>query len=402
MASKIVLTLLALGCAKGAMAQAWTSNTVPIRQWSSISCSADGTTMAATVFGGNIYSSTNSGTTWATNGASVRGWISAAGSADGLKLVAAAVNDGIYLSTNCGATWNSSDAGPQNWVQVASSANGVHLFAVTYSGYCYYSTNAGKNWHIFTNLPSSQWSSVACSADGTKVLASVSLDDPPIYSSTNSGGTWVKSSIVGQPGAGVVSSADGRRFFAISYGMIYLSTNAGVSWAACASAGAGNALACSADGVHLLTADNQATYPVTNNVHIYVSSNSGTSWQATVVSNAFILKSPASIAVASSADGNDLALANGNTKAYVGLGGYAGSLYTLQPTPHPRLNISATVTNLAIGWIIPSANFVLQQSADLVNWSDATNVPELDYTNLEYETIVSPLGGCEFYRLATP
>ena len=66
------------------------------------------------------------------------------------------------------------------------------------------------------------------------------------------------------------------------------------------------------------------------------------------------------------------------------------------------MNITPINGNLMLSWIVPSTNFVMQQSADLQNWADMTNQPVLNLANLENEVILSPPGSNCFYRLATP
>jgi hypothetical protein len=47
-------------------------------------------------------------------------------------------------------------------------------------------------------------------------------------------------------------------------------------------------------------------------------------------------------------------------------------------------------------------NFVLQQSSDLASWTDMTDTPALNLTNLQNEVVLSPTNGSGFYRLKTP
>jgi hypothetical protein len=51
---------------------------------------------------------------------------------------------------------------------------------------------------------------------------------------------------------------------------------------------------------------------------------------------------------------------------------------------------------------VPSTNFVLQQSADLISWADLTNAPALNLTNLQNQVTLPPSNGSGFYRLKTP
>jgi hypothetical protein len=79
-----------------------------------------------------------------------------------------------------------------------------------------------------------------------------------------------------------------------------------------------------------------------------------------------------------------------------------GEIWTSQTTPSPQLNLTTSKTNLALSWTIPSTNFVLQQSADLVSWADVTNPPVLNLTNLQNQVTLTPSNSSDFYRLSTP
>ncbi|MGB8368080.1 MAG: hypothetical protein ACLPYZ_09960 [Limisphaerales bacterium] len=68
------------------------------------------------------------------------------------------------------------------------------------------------------NTPVGSWSSVASSADGTQ-LAAVG---PYVYTSTNSGATWVSNSLPAGM-VGVASSADGNKLACASGSAIYTS-----------------------------------------------------------------------------------------------------------------------------------------------------------------------------------
>ncbi|HEY5298864.1 MAG TPA: hypothetical protein VIK59_13235 [Verrucomicrobiae bacterium] len=48
---------------------------------------------------------------------------------------------------------------------------------------------------------------------------------------------------------------------------------------------------------------------------------------------------------------------------------------------------------------MPSTNFVLQQSSDLISWSSVTATPALNLTNLNNELMLSPSNSNGFFRL---
>jgi photosystem II stability/assembly factor-like uncharacterized protein len=67
-------------------------------------CSIDGQKLAATVFGGYVYTSTNAGVNWLQR-LSVRNWRSIRSSSDGTILVTCVLGGYIYTSTDSGLTW---------------------------------------------------------------------------------------------------------------------------------------------------------------------------------------------------------------------------------------------------------------------------------------------------------
>jgi hypothetical protein len=368
------------------IAQTWTQTSAPTKGWMSLASSADGTKLIAGFEFGGLYTSTNSGVTWQTN--TLLGPTHAAMSADGTRLVMSA-GSRIYISTNGGAIWFSNVLG-QDISAVAASADGMKLVAVNSSGnggHIFTSTDGGATWATNT-FAGKNWTSVASSADGTILIATANTGGAGagIYSSTNSGLTWI-TNIVPVPAADwqcAAASADGTRLAAGiggNGGAIFTSTNSGASWISNAvPKKIWASLACSADGTRLVAASGI-------NVTIFTSTDSGTTW----VSN-----SAPKIdwwAVASSADGDRLvAVANNN------------GIYIAQTAPSPvmSLNSASSNGNLALSWIVSSTNFVLQSSADLAGWTDLTNTPVLNLTNLQNQIFLPPPESNVFFRLKTP
>jgi hypothetical protein len=118
---------------------------------------------------------------------------------------------------------------------------------------------------------------------------------------------------------------------------------------------------------------------------IYTSCDTGTSWTAN--------SAPAENwwTIATSADG---------TKLTAGV--WNGGVYTLQVTPTPSLNIALANNDLTLSWLVPSTNFLLEQSSDLSNWMGLSNAPALNLTNLHDEVVVPITAGHGFYRLKNP
>ncbi|HWY30001.1 MAG TPA: 6-bladed beta-propeller, partial [Candidatus Acidoferrum sp.] len=91
----------------------------------------------------------------------------------------------------------------------------------TGAGPIYTSTNSGITWIAATNAPIAVWDSVGSSMDGTK-LAATAANSIPIYTSADSGVTWTPASSPATNWSSVASSADGNKLVAaVQGGQIY-------------------------------------------------------------------------------------------------------------------------------------------------------------------------------------
>jgi hypothetical protein len=65
------------------------------------------------------------------------------------------------------------------------------------------------------------------------------------------------------------------------------------------------------------------------------------------------------------------------------------------------LRIASRSTDIILSWVVPSLDFVLQENSTLAanNWTDVTNTPALNLTNLQYQVMVPASAGNRFYRL---
>ncbi|HTR42932.1 MAG TPA: hypothetical protein VMH87_15060 [Pseudomonadales bacterium] len=128
--------------------QSWAPTASPSSsQWEAVASSANGNILAAAIFNGTIYYSTNAGSTWQSSGAPVKRWEALSMSADGTKIIAAANNDTIYALTNFGGTWMPTGASSDSWVSLAGSADELRLVASSGSG-TYVSSDAGWIGHL--------------------------------------------------------------------------------------------------------------------------------------------------------------------------------------------------------------------------------------------------------------
>jgi hypothetical protein len=161
--------------------------------------------------------------------------------------------------------------------------------------------------------------------------------------------------------------------------MVFLSKDSGTTWTN--TGVAGSYVASSADGTNLAVVG----WPG----QILFSKDSGATWTVTGASYGYWG------AIVSSADGNiwlGFELAN------------SGILFRSRSMPAPALGLVRKASALVLSWIVPSANFVLQQNSDLspTNWVDVTSTPVLNRTNLQNELMLFPSDHSGFYRLVTP
>jgi hypothetical protein len=120
---------------------------------------------------------------------------------------------------------------------------------------------------------------------------------------------------------------------------------------------------------------------------IYTSTNAGLTWASANVPS---LQTASGASVASSADGTKVVVA-----------ARVDGIYTWHATPAPTLSVTRSGASLLIAWLVPSANFALEQSPDIApgTWVAADGEPTLNYTNLHYEVDLPAPTGPMFYRL---
>jgi hypothetical protein len=347
-------------------------SSAPQTGWGRVTCSADGSTLFAIGDYSSAYSlpsfcvSTNSGFTWtATNLSTNRSgatWGFFTCSADGSRVLATISGtltlDGpatnyFFSSSDFGATWGLSAVA--NGIKGAAicSADGARLVAA--GSQTYISTNGGANWIITNSIPNSElFTTVAASADGMKLIGASSPISPHrIYTSTNGGFQWTQTAAPILSWKGLASSADGCRLAAIGAGPVpFGSIGPGVA------------------------------------EPIYTSTDSGLTWKSNNVPPK-LWKS-----IASSADGNKLVAAVEYFDEHL----IGEGIWTAQITPAPYVQIMPTDNSFKVSWLVPSTNFVLQQSADLSAWHDLTNLPAMNFTNLQDEVSLPTSSGV-FFRL---
>ncbi|HWC61832.1 MAG TPA: hypothetical protein VHC44_19245 [Verrucomicrobiae bacterium] len=361
-------------------AHTWQQATTLANYVGSVGMSADGKIICAVPSASHVVISADSGKTWAlaTNspppGTSLPGGVAL--SADGSKIFAVLNGNGtnrVFVSPDHGGTWiQTAFPGATNSFYpscfIACSADGSKLVAATPYSPIYFSTNGGVDYST-SSAPKAPWSSVASSADGGLMIATASLGG--VYFSGDFGASWILTALPTSLWNSVCTSSDGKWIGATDGFGSYVSSDGGRTWLT--NQISGNTIACSADGTNwLITGED-----------IYTSTNGGTTW-ATNVSGSLWR------AGAVSADGSEMAALGSEQGTWLGLA-----------TPSPRLNIQPQNSSLTISWIIPSTNFVLQQSLDLtpLSWASVSPGPTLNFSNLQQQVTVPAIGNSTFFRL---
>ncbi|MCX6854624.1 MAG: tandem-95 repeat protein, partial [Verrucomicrobia bacterium] len=299
-----------------------------------VTSSADGSKLAAVASGGNIYTSSDAGATW-TNRGNSNGWRDIASSADGTRLVACAYGHVIATSTDSGVTWTNRQTG--NWISVASSSDGLKLAAVQNVGTIYTSTDGGANW---TSRESSRaWRGVACSADGTRILAAADGQPGALVLSTNSGANWTV--LDSSSWWSAACSADGTKLVAGAWGgLINTSADSGATWNARFTNRYWNSLASSSDGNRLFATTNEGNFFTSTPLNLYthsVAANAGAQSLSTLFTN--VSPGPAN----ESSQTLSFTVTN-NNNALFSVQPTLGADGTLTYTPSPTAGGTATIT----------------------------------------------------------
>ena len=396
-------------CPSSGRAQTWTLIAAPDETWRSVTCSSDGTRLIAAGDDG-IFGSLDGGLTWLFLNSNASG--SVACSANGTKIIASA-SGAVYTSADweqpgsdmrsrpmINITWHPPPTEP-NWWQWDTAeflAQFICRPIPEVLGPC----RKGRPAFWLGNL----WSSVASSADGTKLVVAAETTEVngsflpgPIYTSANSGASWTLSGAPSNVWYSVACSADGTKLVAAAYagpsqiggtGLIYISSDSGVTWT---NVGPPTnywmSVASSTNGTHLIAVSlfDQGTQ---NPGVIWRSTNSGVNWNKDALTGYFD-------AAATSADGTILASTDvARDQIYT-----FGEPLAIVPHTLPVLSAALAGNQLSLTWgISNSAGFLLFSTTNLAppaTWSQVTNLPTLGTDQIQ--VTLPCLLPSQFFRL---
>lgn len=314
-----------------------------------------------------------------------RRWCSVASSADGSKLVAAGSAGEIFTSADSGKTWTNGAIIKENWSSVASSSDGRKLVASSYRK-IYTSSDSGKTWKScgLEGL----WSSVGCSADGTKLIAGSEerTADPIgksayIFISGDSGASWKAidhydlSASSGPPH--VTVSSDGTRLVVAKEGdYIYTSIDSGLTWVRRASPEKWVAVATSADGVKIVA--------VVSGGHIYTSDDSGETWVPRDLdkTRSSIYSDRAWVSVASSADGRNIAALESGGRIYTSTD--SGETWTARESNRDWASVACSADGSKLVAVAKSGGIYISGNQTSVGSIGGISGGQYDYIQLQY------------------
>jgi len=178
------------------------------------------------------------------------------------------------------SVWTDHSPDSKDYVAVASSSDGTKLVAGTRSSGAaasiWTSTDSGATWVERTSAGQHRWSYLASSSDGMKLAATAftNTGGDYIYTSTDAGLTWTAQTAAGQRDwRAIASSADGTRLAAIyGTGYVWTSADSGLTWNQANTPNTyWSSIASSADGVKLAAVNSSTN-------RVYLSTDSGLTW----------------------------------------------------------------------------------------------------------------------------
>ncbi len=152
----------------------------------------------------SVYLSSDFGKSWTviSNLPAGQFWNAVSMDSTGTYMVAAQGYGGnVYYSTDSGASWTQSQFvdGTDNFAGLCQSSNGQIVYVADGSateliaaGNIYMSTDFGATFQV-TGSPLAEWSQLACDSTGQYVTATA--DAGQVYTTSNSGMTWIPQNI---------------------------------------------------------------------------------------------------------------------------------------------------------------------------------------------------------------
>jgi len=197
----------------------WPPTAFPATGATSCTMTSDGVTgylVNNTGSTGNIYKSTDSGGTWVLNSATGKPMLGIAISQNGVNGIA--INNSSsypYITTNSGVDWLQNTTKQDSWGCCACSSTGTIMYLGTKGTNINRSSDTGGSWTALANSGNRIWTSIKCSDDGTRIIATEG-STAKIYLSLDSGATWTVQSPTSVSASGFFANIFGDGTLAVA------------------------------------------------------------------------------------------------------------------------------------------------------------------------------------------
>jgi hypothetical protein len=129
-------------------------------------------------------------------------------------------------------SWTNLGGGTKQWTDIATSSDGKKVVAVARGGNISISSNSGSTWVVNTAAGTKLWSGVAMTPNGSTIAATADNAGGGLWISTNGGVSWTSQAfLVGKALTSVTMTSDGVKIAAVEgSGHVYTSTDSGANW----------------------------------------------------------------------------------------------------------------------------------------------------------------------------
>lgn len=268
----------------------WTQSTLSTTlKYTSVSCSSNGKYVATCVSGGNIWISSDYGTTWSEKNTSNpnKNWNSICMSANGKFIYACeSTTNYIWKSSDYGDnfTSNTSITNKLNFITCSSDAQCIMLIASDTNsfGYLYISTDSGNSYTLISIGPSKNG---AISNNGKYMFYTLSTNGRIFYSHNYGlSNSWYSQVVLtSNPSGSAMSSNGSIGYVCVNGGYIYKSTDLCLTWQEVKNDAAynWNYITCSSSGKFVLACTSGTTSGTFVGGNIWLSSDFGLTWTNT-------------------------------------------------------------------------------------------------------------------------
>lgn len=254
--------------------------------WNSLCASQDLSLIVATIYGGQVYFSTDYGHSFTqSQGTPMSDWANLACDSSGINIIAAQAYGEIsttpfpgyfYTSSDSAQTWTKHETPSNFWNGLASNSDGSHIAVGACQGHVFTSSNTGELWIERTNSVSGCWIALSSDISGQFLVGSTSAG---IFYSLDYGESWSQGKAQSEYYNAISSDSTGR-YRVAAKGLLYRGTydcnliysdDFGVTWTISNDeVSLWQDIACSLDGQNCIA--------VSSNHYAATSSDYGVTW----------------------------------------------------------------------------------------------------------------------------